>query len=71
MEGKFGEGKRKRGLGRNRARGAKTSLAVIAIQFLVMNLERRLQGLFPLFSNYTIFYCLSTEGRVKILFSKP
>ncbi|MDU0330997.1 IS5/IS1182 family transposase, partial [Paenibacillus sp. 3LSP] len=38
--------KRKLGLGRIRARGAETSLAVIALQFLVMNLERRLRVLF-------------------------
>ena len=49
IEGKFGEGKRKLGLGRIRARGAETSLTVIAIQFLVMNLERRLRVLFLLF----------------------
>ncbi|WP_212950877.1 transposase, partial [Paenibacillus cookii] len=46
IEGKFGEGKRKLGLGRIRARGAETSLTVIALQFLVMNLERRLRVLF-------------------------
>jgi transposase, IS5 family len=46
IEGKFGEGKRKLGLGRIRARGAKTSLTVITLQFLVMNLERRLRVLF-------------------------
>lgn len=49
IEGKFGEGKRKLGLGRIRTRGAKTSLTVIALQFLVMNLERRLRVLFLLF----------------------
>nr|WP_212963302.1 IS5 family transposase [Cohnella xylanilytica] len=49
IEGKFGEGKRKLGLGRIRARGAQTSLTVIALQFLVMNLERRLRALFLLF----------------------
>ncbi|NTZ16052.1 IS5 family transposase [Paenibacillus sp. JMULE4] len=46
IEGKFGEGKRKLGLGRIHARGAETSLTVIALQFLVMNLERRLRVLF-------------------------
>lgn len=49
IEGKFGEGKRKLGLGRIRARGAATSMSVIALQFLVMNLERRLRVLFFLF----------------------
>lgn len=46
IEGKFGEGKRKYGLGRIRARLEETSGAVIALQFLVMNLERRLRLLF-------------------------
>jgi hypothetical protein len=46
IEGKFGEGKRKYGLGRIRARLKETSGAVIALQFLVMNLERRLRLLF-------------------------
>jgi len=46
IEGKFGEGKRKLGLARIRSRGAQTSLTVIALQFLVMNLERRLRVLF-------------------------
>ncbi|MGG2198134.1 IS5 family transposase [Paenibacillus validus] len=49
IEGKFGEGKRKLGLGRIRARGAETSLTVIALQFLVMNLERRLRALLLFF----------------------
>ncbi|MCY9692576.1 IS5 family transposase [Paenibacillus alginolyticus] len=49
IEGKFGGGKRKLGLGCIRARGAETSLTVIALQFLVMNLERRLRVLFFLF----------------------
>ena len=43
IEGKFGEGKRKFGLGRIQARLANTSQTVIALQFLVMNLERRLR----------------------------
>ncbi|MFC0215227.1 IS5 family transposase [Paenibacillus chartarius] len=46
IEGKFGEGKRKYGLGRIRARLDETSGAVIALQLLVMNLERRLRLLF-------------------------
>jgi hypothetical protein len=48
IEGKFGEGKRKYGLGRIRACLAKTSETVIALQLLVMNLERRLRVLFAL-----------------------
>jgi len=46
IEGKFGEGKRKFGLDRIRARLANTSETVIAVQFIVMNLERRLRFLF-------------------------
>lgn len=46
IEGKFGEGKRRFGLGLIRARLANTSQTVIALQFLVMNLERRLRVLF-------------------------
>ncbi|MFD2368518.1 transposase, partial [Brevibacillus sp. GCM10020057] len=46
IEGKFGEGKRKYGLNRIRARLEQTSGAVIALQFLMMNLERRLRLLF-------------------------
>jgi transposase, IS5 family len=48
IEGKFGEGKRKYGLGRIRARLSKTSESVITLQLLVMNLERRLRVLFRL-----------------------
>ncbi|NTZ20804.1 IS5 family transposase [Paenibacillus sp. JMULE4] len=46
IEGKFGEGKRKYGLDRIRARLAQTSESVITLQLLVMNLERRLRVLF-------------------------
>uniref|UniRef100_UPI001915EAC7 transposase n=1 Tax=Paenibacillus sp. EPM92 TaxID=1561195 RepID=UPI001915EAC7 len=56
IEGKFGEGKRKFGLGRIRARGAETSLTVIALQFLVMNLERRLRVLFLPFFRFLQFF---------------
>lgn len=52
IEGKFGEGKRKYGLGRIRAHLRETSESVITLQMLVMNLERRLRLLFCLFSNY-------------------
>lgn len=49
IEGKFGEGKRKYGLGRIRAHLRETSESVITLQMLVMNLERRLRLLFCLF----------------------
>lgn len=46
MEGKFGEGKRKYGLGRIFARLQETSETVISLQFLVMNLEKVLRETF-------------------------
>ena len=49
IEGKFGEGKRRYGLGLIRARLPETSASVIALQLLVMNLERRLRVLFAFF----------------------
>ena len=45
VEGKFGQGKRRFGLGRVMARLASTSAAQISLTFLVMNLERALQVL--------------------------
>ncbi|AIQ14548.1 IS5 family transposase [Paenibacillus durus] len=55
IEGKFGEGKRRYGLGLIRAKGAARSLTVIALSFMVMNLERRLRALFVHFFGW-IFY---------------
>ncbi|GMA60037.1 IS5 family transposase [Alicyclobacillus fastidiosus] len=46
VEGKFGEAKRNYGLGLIRARLRQTSETVIALQLLVMNLEKRLRLLF-------------------------
>ncbi|GER71394.1 hypothetical protein BpJC7_26970 [Weizmannia acidilactici] len=46
VEGKFGEGKRKYGLGLIRARLQKTSETVVVLQFLIMNLERKLRVIF-------------------------
>lgn len=46
IEGKFGEGKRKYGLGRIFARLQETSETVISLQFLVMNLEKILRDTF-------------------------
>ena len=45
VEGKFGEGKRRYGLGRILARLKVTAECVIAMQFLVMNLEHKLRVL--------------------------
>ncbi len=46
VEDKFGEAKRNYGLGLIRARLRQTSETVIAMQLLVMNLEKRLRLLF-------------------------
>ena len=46
VEGKFGEGKRRYGLGRIMAKLACTSAAQISLSFLVMNLEQALRRLF-------------------------
>ena len=49
VEGKFGEGKRRYGLARIMARLKETAESVICLQFLVMNLERRLRFLLSYF----------------------
>ena len=46
VEGKFGEGKRRFGLGRIMAKLAGTSAAQISLSFVVMNLEEALRRLF-------------------------
>jgi hypothetical protein len=46
VEGKFGQGKRRFGLGRIMAKLASTSAAQISLSFLMMNLERALQQFF-------------------------
>ena len=48
-EGTFGKAKRHRGLGLIQARLQETSETVIALQFLVMNLDRKLRFLFWIF----------------------
>lgn len=62
IEGKFGEGKRKYGLGCIRARLTKTSESVITLQLLVMNLERRLRVLFCL------MFAMLSRGRLALNF---
>ncbi len=54
MEGKFGEGKRFYGLGRILACLRETSETVIALQFLVMNLEKVLRDTFLSFFRWII-----------------
>ncbi len=46
VEGKFGQGKRRFGLGRIMAKLASTSMAQISLSFLVMNLEEALRRFF-------------------------
>lgn len=69
VEGKFGEGKRRYGLGRIMARLPETSGSVIAMQLLVMNLEKILRDLFGsildrLFCSW--IRCLSTMRPVHV-----
>ena len=52
VEGKFGQGKRRFGLGRVMAKLASTSAAQIGLTFLVMNLERALALLF-----FSLLFC--------------
>lgn len=53
IEGKFGEGKRKYGLGLIQARLKQTSETVIALQFLIMNIEKVLRDSFlPIFQEW-------------------
>lgn len=53
IEGKFGEGKRKYGLGLIQARLRQTSETVIALQFLIMNIEKILRDSFlPIFQKW-------------------
>ena len=56
IEGKFGEGKRRYGLGLIRARLPETSASVIAMQLLVMNLERKLRVLLAFY--FSVFRAL-------------
>jgi len=55
IEGKFGEGKRRYGLGRIMAHLALTSESTIGIIILVMNLEKRLRLLYDLLLN--LIFC--------------
>jgi IS5 family transposase len=64
VEGKFGEGKRNYGLGFIRTRLKQTSETVIAMQLLVMNLEKRLRLLFWLIFMELIGTDLSFAGEV-------
>jgi hypothetical protein len=61
IEGKFGEGKRRYGLGLIRVRLQQTSETVIALQLLVMNLEKRLRILF-----FTFFRWLFSNAVLRV-----
>ena len=56
VEGKFGQGKRRFGLGRIMAKLSETSESVIALIFLIMNLEKRLANAF--LSCFVFIYAL-------------
>jgi IS5 family transposase len=59
VEGKFGQGKRRYGLGLIRAKLAETSGSMIGMAVLVMNLEKLLREVFWLlwkWSSYAISY---------------
>lgn len=51
VEGKFGEGKTTYGLGRIAARLKDTSISVIKLSFLVMNINKRMRILLSIFKN--------------------
>jgi hypothetical protein len=59
IEGKFGEGKRRYGLARIMARLKETAESVIFLQFLVMNLERRLRVILFIFLRYLLGHKLA------------
>lgn len=64
IEGGFGVGKRKYGLGRIMAHLKETAESVIVLQFIVMNLEHRLRVLFyPIY----VFVLRMMRGRIRML----
>jgi len=63
VEGKFGQAKRRFGLGRIMAKLASTSAAQISLSFLVMNLEQSLRWFF--FS--IVFWC---HALARVVFAK-
>ena len=67
VEGKFGEGKRRYGLGRIMAKLACTSAAQVSLSFLVMNLEQALRRLF--FAIIFQYHCLA--GPFQAAFGHP
>lgn len=70
VEGKFGQGKRRFGLGRVMAKLASTSAAQISLSFLVMNLELALRRFF--FSIVWAWHCLLGPFQVALSrFNQP
>jgi hypothetical protein len=59
IEGKFGQSKRRFTLSRIMAKLAKTSEAVIAMSFIVMNLERILSFLFYFLLGFCRRWCMA------------
>lgn len=71
IEGKFGEGKRKYGLGRISARLQTTSETVIALQFLVMNLEKILRDTFlSFFQIWKALYLFVNRKKYTLIIEK-
>jgi IS5 family transposase len=68
IEGKFGEGKRRYRLGRIMARLKETSESVIMLQFLVMNLEKRLRVLLSQFFKVLFFGCKPIDYLSQVAF---
>ena len=67
VEGKFGQGKRRFGLGRVMAKLASTSAAQISLTFLVMNLELALRRF--LFSLISVWHCFAALRHPRV--SRP
>lgn len=69
IEGKFGEAKRTYGLGLIQARLQQTSETVIALQFLIMNLEKILRDtFFPIFEYFIRSLYLIHKPRILIFY---
>lgn len=61
IEGKFGEGKRSYGLGLIQSRLQQTSKTEIALQFLVMNLEKILRDTFYSFFKFSFHFYVKSQ----------
>lgn len=71
VEGEFGVGKRKYGLGRIMAKLKETSEAVIGMHFLVMNMERRLRLLLAYLIKWLFGQFYRADTLDEVSFSKP